>query len=1085
MPTTPTLQDEVAFISGVKSDGTLTQYSYWGWNGNTPPTYNTAYVKAAKFGANTAGTAGGTVTYYFDPTSNWSANEQAQLAGGLALWAAVANINFVKTTDSSQAKITFHRGNDGGAYTYTIYNATSGADRVGGSTLGTIMSSPVSIDTNTSCFSINGGFSNYGGYGIETLIHEEGHALGLGHAGAYNGSVNTWSQQYSAYDNRQYSLMSYIDPGTSGTYTSQDPVSGTNWNGHYPTTWMPLDILAIQRLYGVATSTPLSGGQTFGFNCNVDASIKQYFDFTVNKNPVITLWDKGTGNTLDISGFSQTANINLNPGTYSSTTGMVHNIAIAFDTKIDRLVCGNGATTVIANNDGDTIIGGSGNDTFTAGAGNDTLIGNGGTDTVVYSGNFSAYTLNYNSDGSLTVSGNGTGTDTLSGIETVKFADKTYTVSSTPVTTPPPVTAPPPSTAKIVQRDFNGDGQGDVLLAINGNTSIHVWTMNGTTVAASGDFSAPNSNYTNIRTGDFNGDGKTDLLWQNVVTGAIQVWTMNGTSTVSTATLTNPGVAWQTVATGDVDGDGKTDLILQNGGSVQVWQMNGASVLSQTTVATAAPVGYKAIATGDFNGDGKADILWQNPSTGALEIWQMNGAAVASDTVLSTNPGSSMKAIATGDFNGDGKSDILLQDTSSGQTAIWFMNGSTVLSGSGNVGKNLGTSWNACGSADYNGDGFSDILFRSTANGQYQAFMMNGTSVTSSGALSVNPGTGWHAVTEASAITTPVATASTPPSSGNVSGPGIGGTTTLPVSSAKIVQRDFNGDGKGDILLAISGNTSVHVWTMNGTTLAASADFSAPNSNFTNIRTGDFNGDGKTDLLWQNVVTGAIQVWTMNGTSRTATAAIANPDAKWQVVATGDVGGDGKTDLILQNGSAVQVWQMNGGTVASVGTVTTAAPSGFNVISTGDFNADGKADILWQNSSTGALEIWQMNGATVANDTVLSSNPGSSMRAITTGDFNGDGKSDILMQNTSTGQAAIWFMDGSTVLAGSGNIAKNLGSGWTACGSADYNGDGISDVLFRNGSTGQYQAFMMSGTSVLSNSIVSSNPGTGWHAVAS
>ena len=67
MATTPTLQDEVAFISGVKSDGTLTQNSYWGWNGNTPATYNSTWVKDSKFGANTAGTSGGTVYYYFDP----------------------------------------------------------------------------------------------------------------------------------------------------------------------------------------------------------------------------------------------------------------------------------------------------------------------------------------------------------------------------------------------------------------------------------------------------------------------------------------------------------------------------------------------------------------------------------------------------------------------------------------------------------------------------------------------------------------------------------------------------------------------------------------------------------------------------------------------------------------------------------------------------------------------------------------------------------------------------------------------------------------------------------------------------------
>ena len=32
-----------------------------------------------------------------------------------------------------------------------------------------------------------------------------------------------------------------------------------------------------------------------------------------------------------------------------------------------------------------------------------------------------------------------------------------------------------------------------------------------------------------------------------------------------------------------------------------------------------------------------------------------------------------------------------------------------------------------------------------------------------------------------------------------------------------------------------------------------------------------------------------------------------------------------------------------------------------------------------------------------------------------TGDFNGDGKSDIVWQNTSTGQRLIWIMNGTTI----------------------------------------------------------------------
>ena len=47
----------------------------------------------------------------------------------------------------------------------------------------------------------------------------------------------------------------------------------------------------------------------------------------------------------------------------------------------------------------------------------------------------------------------------------------------------------------------------------------------------------------------------------------------------------------------------------------------------------------------------------------------------------------------------------------------------------------------------------------------------------------------------------------------------------------------------------------------------------------------------------------------------------------------------------------------------------------------------------------------------------MNPNPGPTWHAIGTGDFDGDGHSDILWQNASTGQASIWEMDGNTLSA--------------------------------------------------------------------
>jgi hypothetical protein len=82
--------------------------------------------------------------------------------------------------------------------------------------------------------------------------------------------------------------------------------------------------------------------------------------------------------------------------------------------------------------------------------------------------------------------------------------------------------------------------------------------------------------------------------------------------------------------------------------------------------------------------------------------------------------------IDTGDFNGDGFSDILWQHTG-GQAAIWELDGTSIVE-TGAVGSNPGTSWTAKATGDYNGDGKSDILWQHT-NGAVGLWELDGTSV--------------------------------------------------------------------------------------------------------------------------------------------------------------------------------------------------------------------------------------------------------------------------------------------------------------------------------------------------------------------
>ncbi len=79
-----------------------------------------------------------------------------------------------------------------------------------------------------------------------------------------------------------------------------------------------------------------------------------------------------------------------------------------------------------------------------------------------------------------------------------------------------------------------------------------------------------------------------------------------------------------------------------------------------------------------------------------------------------------------------------------------------------------------------------------------------------------------------------------------------------------------------------------------------------------------------------------------------------------------------------------------------------------------------------------------------------------------TGDFNGDGNSDVLWRNDS-GQVAVWFMNGSQVESGPG--VQGAGTDWHIVGTGDFNNNNKSDVLWRNDS-GQVAVWLMNGSQV-------------------
>jgi len=282
------------------------------------------------------------------------------------------------------------------------------------------------------------------------------------------------------------------------------------------------------------------------------------------------------------------------------------------------------------------------------------------------------------------------------------------------------------------------------------------------------------------------------------------------------------------------------------------------------------------------------------------------------------------------------------------------------------------------------------------------------------------------------------------------------------VAGGPRVDRDFNGDGKSDILWLNSSSGNVAVWLMNGGSVLSS--FGLGNAAGWTSTVGDFNGDRIADILWQNTASGNVALWFMNANGTVQSSIGLGNLAGWTPT-VGDFNGDGIADILWQNTASgnAALWFMNGnGTVqssAGLGNLAGWTPT------VGDFNGDAIADILWQNTASGNAALWFMNG----NGTVQSSTGLGNLAGWTpaVGDFNGDGVADILWQNTA-GNAALWFMNANGTVqssAGLGNLA-----GWTPR-VGDFNGDGIADILWQNTASGNVALWLMNGNGTVQSSI--------------
>lgn len=230
-----------------------------------------------------------------------------------------------------------------------------------------------------------------GSYEYATALHEIGHALGLKHP--HQGTVKL----SAAYDGLEYTVMSYRSylGGPTSYYTVE------TWS--FPQSLMMLDIAQIQDIYG-ADFTTQSGNTVYSFDpLTGEMTMNGVSAGVPGANRVFrTLWDGGGTDTIDLSAYATSLDIDLNPGKgidldvggtaqraqLSSTVYAAHHIYMSLlyngDTRslIENATGGAGDDILTGNQVANLLKGGAGNDTLAGGLGADTLTLGTGNDTV-------------------------------------------------------------------------------------------------------------------------------------------------------------------------------------------------------------------------------------------------------------------------------------------------------------------------------------------------------------------------------------------------------------------------------------------------------------------------------------------------------------------------------------------------------------------------------------------------------------------------------------------------------------------------------------------------------------------------------
>lgn len=247
----------------------------------------------------------------------------------------------------------------------------------------------------------------------------------------------------------------------------------------------------------------------------------------------------------------------------------------------------------------------------------------------------------------------------------------------------------------------------------------------------------------------------------------------------------------------------------------------------------------------------------------------------------------------------------------------------------------------------------------------------------------------------------------------------------------------------------------------------ASKSYATVYSRLDAVAVGDFNGDGRNDValvtsfqssIYQMTADdGALFVFYQNDrgalTEPVRFKTAFNIQGRDRSISSGDVNGDGRDDIVIGNYDNIEVFTQ---TLQGALQQTAVIRTPFSLqVKLGDMNGDGRTDVVsvGYGFSGTKLAVWLQDGQGILAQSQVYDAPKSNGNEIEIGDLNGDGRKDVALLNTSGSDntdVLVFLQDTvGRLQPPTGYEVDELNCGGLAVG--DVTGDGLDDLVVTYG----------------------------------